>query len=96
MPPIYPASVQEKAAIGFNPSKEMTAVPPSDGHEYAILDLSCFNPSKEMTAVPPTSSSDEVWRALQFQPLKGNDGRAAGTSLGVKVFIRSVSTPQRK
>ncbi len=37
-----------------------------------------FNPSKEMTAVPPKVSKADSEKALKFQPLKGNDGRAAG------------------
>ena len=40
---------------------------------------SSFNPSKEMTAVPPTADEAQVIFAVAFQPLKGNDSRAAHT-----------------
>ena len=43
-------------------------------------DLYSFNPSKEMTAVPPDPPGLQHSRAGGFQPLKGNDGRAAQAS----------------
>ena len=66
------------SASGFNPSKEMTAVPPSAQLPLPLPPPLRFNPSKEMTAVPPkwhrqTQSAVRVG----FQPLKGNDSRAA-------------------
>ena len=36
-----------------------------------------FNPSKEMTAVPPIKVFKREDRLSWFQPLKGNDSRAA-------------------
>ena len=73
-----PTNMPEVTAVptSFNPSKEMTAVPPG-----VTMDLNngvlCFNPSKEMTAVPPLALKVDKGLMIVFQPLKGNDGRAA-------------------
>ena len=53
----------------FNPSKEMTAVPPGAGGK-ATIGGSSFNPSKEMTAVPPAPPSKHTYVTLGFNPSK--------------------------
>ena len=54
----------------------MTAVPPLNKEDKKAL-APRFNPSKEMTAVPPSGFNVERSCYTEFQPLKGNDGRAA-------------------
>ena len=51
-----------------------------------------FNPSKEMTAVPPEGLFNEDPTPTPFQPLKGNDSRAA-SDLSQKYLCRRQFQP---
>ena len=53
----------------FNPSKEMTAVPPFP-RTTSLTKASSFNPSKEMTAVPPMEQKASPMQSKSFNPSK--------------------------
>ena len=74
----------------------MTAVPPNDPDGQVTGYTVRFNPSKEMTAVPPEKAPADLDTEQTFQPLKGNDGRAAKFYSLYELSLPIVSTPQRK
>ena len=95
MPPFDGAAPTGTITISFNPSKEMTAVPPNDV-QVIDPDSQMFQPLKGNDGRAAIFSLITKRRIFWFQPLKGNDGRAAKALSTTLVLKLPVSTPQRK